>query len=73
MAKVRVHNLAISLDGYAPGPSHGHDDPLGVGGERLHEWVFATRSGRGPAGGGTIRRTTTPCSCSRITHGRPSR
>ena len=46
MPKVRVHNLAISLDGYAAGPQQSPDDPLGVGGERLHDWIFATRSGR---------------------------
>ena len=46
MAKLRVHNLAISLDGYAAGPRQSLDDPLGVGGLRLHEWVFATRTWR---------------------------
>jgi hypothetical protein len=54
MPKLRVHNLAISLDGYAAGPNQSLDNPLGVGGTGLHEWVFATRSGRrmqGTAGG----------------------
>jgi dihydrofolate reductase len=46
MPKVRVHNLAMSLDGYVAGPNQSLDDPLGVGGTGLHEWVFATRSGR---------------------------
>jgi dihydrofolate reductase len=46
MPKVRVHNFAISLDGYAAGPDQSLDNPLGVGGTRLHEWAFATRSGR---------------------------
>jgi dihydrofolate reductase len=46
MPKLRVHNLAISLDGYAAGPDQSLDNPLGVGGNRLHEWAFATRSGR---------------------------
>jgi len=46
MPKLRVHNLAISLEGYAAGPDQSIDNPLGVGGTRLHEWVFATRSGR---------------------------
>jgi dihydrofolate reductase len=46
MPKLRVHNLAISLDGYAAGPDQDRDNPLGVGGTALHEWVFATRSGR---------------------------
>jgi dihydrofolate reductase len=46
MPKVRVHNFSISLDGYAAGPDQSVDNPLGVGGTRLHEWVFATRGGR---------------------------
>ena len=46
MPKVRVHNFAISLDGYGAGPDQNVDNPLGVGGDRLHEWVFATRTGR---------------------------
>jgi dihydrofolate reductase len=36
-----VYDLSISLDGYAAGPGQGEEDPLGVGGERLHEWIFA--------------------------------
>ncbi|MDQ1568574.1 MAG: hypothetical protein QOF96_3454 [Actinomycetota bacterium] len=43
MAKLRVHNFAISLDGYGAGPDQGPETPLGVGGPRLHEWVFKTR------------------------------
>ena len=46
MPKLRVHNIAISVDGYAAGPDQSLDNPLGVGGTRLHEWAFATRSGR---------------------------
>jgi dihydrofolate reductase len=46
MAKLRVHSLAMSLDGFVAGPDQDLDNPLGVGGERLHEWVFASRFGR---------------------------
>src|SRR5437016_12972776 len=46
MPKLRVHNFAISVDGYGAGPSQGLDNPLGAGGQRLQEWVFATRYGR---------------------------
>jgi dihydrofolate reductase len=46
MPNVRVHNFAISLDGYGAGPDQDVDHPLGVGGNRLHAWVFKTRSGR---------------------------
>ena len=54
MAKLCARGLAISLDGYAAGPDQDLDNPLGVGGGRLHEWVFATRTGRqmiGESGG----------------------
>src|SRR5690242_667483 len=46
MPKLRVHNFAVSLDGYAAGPDQSLDHPLGVGGTALHDWVFETRSGR---------------------------
>jgi dihydrofolate reductase len=46
MARLRVHNFSISLDGFGAGPDQALEDPLGVGGERLHEWVFETRFGR---------------------------
>jgi dihydrofolate reductase len=44
--KLRVHNFTISLDGYGAGPDQSVAHPLGVGGTRLHEWAFATRSAR---------------------------
>lgn len=47
MPKVRVHGFAISLDGFGAGPDQSVDNPLGVGGERLHEWTAATRAWRG--------------------------
>jgi dihydrofolate reductase len=50
MAKLCVRGLAVSLDGYAAGPHQDLEHPLGIDGERLHEWVFATRTGRGMIG-----------------------
>lgn len=44
MPKLRVHAFTISLDGYGAGPSQNLDNPLGVGGHALHEWVFPTRT-----------------------------
>lgn len=44
--RLRVHALAVSLDGYAAGPRQGPDAPLGAGGERLHGWAVATRTWR---------------------------
>ena len=37
-------DLTMSLDGYVAGPDPSQEDPLGVGGERLHEWAFAASS-----------------------------
>ena len=45
MPKLRAINIAISLDGYAAAPNQSLENPIGVGGSRLHEWVFATKSG----------------------------
>ena len=44
MARLRVHNFTLSLDGFAAGPRQSPDHPLGEGGLRLHEWIFQTRS-----------------------------
>lgn len=38
MPKLRVHNFSISLDGYGAGPDQSPENPLGVGGEQLHDW-----------------------------------
>ncbi len=56
MTKLRVHNLAMSLDGYVAGPDQDQENPLGVGGMALHDWVFATPTGAamiGQTGGST--------------------
>ncbi len=51
MGKVRVDCFAISLDGFGAGPRQDLKNPLGVGGTRLHEWVFPTRTFRAMHGG----------------------
>jgi len=38
MSKLRCH-IAISLDGFVAGPDQSQENPLGEGGERLHDWV----------------------------------
>jgi dihydrofolate reductase len=45
MSRLLVRNYSISLDCYAAGPHQDLDNPLGIGGTQLHEWIFATRSG----------------------------
>jgi dihydrofolate reductase len=44
MPKLRVQSFSISLDGYGAGPEQSLENPLGVGGEGLHEWVVVTRT-----------------------------
>ena len=43
MSRTRVHNLSISLDGFATGEPQSAEAPFGHAGERLHRWMFATR------------------------------
>src|ERR1700754_4957169 len=53
MSRVRCQ-ISISLDGYAAGPDQTLEHPLGEGGERLHQWAFATdawREHHGRSGG----------------------
>ena len=38
MSKLRCH-LSISVDGFVAGPNQSEENPLGEGGERLHDWV----------------------------------
>ena len=44
MPKVRIDAFAVSLDGYGAGPDQSLDNPLGRGGEGLHQWFFPTRT-----------------------------
>jgi dihydrofolate reductase len=43
MAKLRVLSFGISLEGYGAGPRQDLENPLGVGGSELMEWLFHTR------------------------------
>lgn len=45
MSKV-VFDISISLDGFITGPAQTADEPLGRGGERLHEWAFGDERGK---------------------------
>lgn len=44
MAKLRVHNFAISLDGFGAGDDRTFDAPFGHAGMRLMQWFFPTRT-----------------------------
>jgi dihydrofolate reductase len=53
MSKLRL-KISMSLDGFVAGPNQSVDNPLGIGGMRLHEWVLplaAWRSTHGLPGG----------------------
>lgn len=44
MTRVRVDSFTVSLDGYGAGPNQSIDEPLGVGGKELHQWLLPTRT-----------------------------
>lgn len=44
MTRVRVHSFTISIDGYGAGPRQTRAEPLGAGGEALHDWLVSTRT-----------------------------
>ena len=53
MSKLQLA-IAMSLDGFVAGPDQSVENPLGIGGERLHEWAFelaAWREAHGLEGG----------------------
>lgn len=45
MAIVRA-NISVSADGYSAGPEQSVDNPLGIGGEALHEWATKLKAFR---------------------------
>jgi hypothetical protein len=47
MSKLRCH-ISISLDGFVAGPNQSEENPLGEGGERLHDWVVRWPPGAKP-------------------------
>ena len=56
MSRLRVHNFAISLDGFGTGEGQSRDLHFGHAGDRLHQWMFATRwwARKKPGGSGGI-------------------
>ena len=59
MSKLRCH-ISISLDGFVAGPNQSEENPLGEGGERLHDWVVRLAAWREPHGkaGGQVNEST---------------
>jgi dihydrofolate reductase len=44
LSRTRVQQISVSLDGFATGEGQSLETPFGHAGERLHEWMFVTRS-----------------------------
>ena len=59
MTKLRCH-ISISLDGCVAGPNQSEENPLGEGGERLHDWVVPLAAWREShsKGGGEVNAST---------------
>ena len=59
MSKLRCH-ISISLDGFVAGPDQSAENPLGKGGERLHDWVVSLGAWREVHGreGGEVNAST---------------
>jgi len=59
MSRLRF-GISVSLDGYVAGPEQSIEQPLGIGGEALHEWVFPLEAWRKPHGlaGGEVNDST---------------
>jgi dihydrofolate reductase len=53
MSKLKL-NITMSIDGFVAGPDQSPEHPLGVGGEKLHDWLVpleAFRESHGEEGG----------------------
>jgi dihydrofolate reductase len=59
VSKLRFR-ISISLDGFIAGPKQSLQEPLGIGGEQLHEWVIALGAWRRAHGmeGGVVNQST---------------
>jgi dihydrofolate reductase len=59
MARLRFQ-ISTSLDGFIAGPNQSEEQPLGEGGEQLHEWVVKLAAWRKPHGheGGEVNAST---------------
>ena len=60
MSRLRFR-ISMSLDGFVAGPDQSVKNPLGVGGERLHEWALPLAAWRAPHGlpGGEVNESST--------------
>ena len=59
MSRLRF-KISMSLDGFVAGPRQSIDNPLGIGGMRLHHWAFPLKAWRSMQGleGGEVNEST---------------
>ncbi len=50
MSRLKL-NITMSIDGFVAGPNQSVDQPLGVGGEELHDWLVSLETFRESHGG----------------------
>src|ERR1043166_8632429 len=60
VGKVRIQ-ITASLDGFVAGPDQSVENPLGIGGESLHDWAFHNAAWRAAHGleGGEVNASST--------------
>ena len=70
MSRLRLW-ITMSLDGFVAGPGQDADNPLGIGGMHLHEWVFPLAAWRETQGfeGGEVNESTPVVESSRANIG----
>jgi dihydrofolate reductase len=59
MSKLKCH-ISVSADGFVAGPNQSAENPLGEGGEQLHDWVISLAAWREMHGkqGGEVNEST---------------
>ncbi|MEX2284389.1 MAG: hypothetical protein WEE89_18010 [Gemmatimonadota bacterium] len=59
MSRIRF-TISMSLDGFIAGAHQSVENPLGIGGERLHEWIVSQAAWRAMHGmeGGEVNAST---------------
>jgi dihydrofolate reductase len=59
MSRLKL-NITMSIDGFVAGPDQSTENPLGIGGEELHEWLIPLRAFRESHGheGGEVNAST---------------
>jgi len=59
MSRLRLR-ISMSLDGFVAGPEQSVANPIGIGGMRLHEWVFPLKAWRATHGmeGGEVNESS---------------